>query len=55
MLLNNSLAIARMNQYRQNHRITGEESYVVSGSLVQCNYGYEITRLGVVRDHGVLR
>lgn len=53
MLLNNSLAIARMNQYRQNHGITGEESYVVSGSLVQCNYGYEITRLGVVRDHGV--
>lgn len=50
---NNSGAIAQMNRYRQSHGITGEESYVVSGSLVQCNYGYEISRLGVVHDHGV--
>ena len=50
---NNTGAMVQMNRYRQNHGITGEESYVVSGSLVQCNYGYEISRLGVVRDHGV--
>ncbi|WP_289705263.1 PAAR-like protein, partial [Bacteroides acidifaciens] len=30
-----------------------DEEYTVEGSIISCNYGYDLTRIGIVKDHAV--
>jgi len=52
-LLNGGSPLDRMAAYGEYHQKRNDREYVVSGSVLSCSYGMNLTRIGLPTDHGI--
>lgn len=45
--------LEKMFQNMEFYRGETDTEYTVEGSIIGCNYGYNLTRIGIVKDHAV--
>ncbi len=45
--------LEKMYQNMEFFKVEKDQDYTVEGSIISCNYGYKLTRIGIVKDHAV--
>jgi len=45
--------LEKMYQNMEFYKGETDKEYTVEGSIISCNYGYNLTRIGIVKDHAV--